>query len=88
MFVYRIWFGLNSIRRSPLRIERQSELISKNGASDNATEWLLIPLQHHTIRRVRLSHNHDGTFPPLYFFDLPEGGSDDVDGGTGVCDSV
>ena len=70
-----------------MRIERQSELISKNGASYDVTEWLLIPLQLHTIRRVRLSHNHDRTFPPLYFFDLP-GGSDDVDGGTGVCDSV
>jgi len=50
-----------------------TKLISKNGASDDVIEWLLIPLQLHTIRRVRLSHNHYRTFPPLYFFDLPRG---------------
>jgi hypothetical protein len=82
-----IQFRLNSIPGCPLRIEWQPDVISKDGISDDLIESLLIPVELRTIHRVRFSHNHDRTFPSVCFFDLP-GGSDDVDRGTGVCDSL
>lgn len=82
-----IQFRLNSIPRNPLRIEWQSDVISKGKVSDDLIEWLLIPLELRTYTAFGLAIITTELFLLFSFFDLP-GGSDKTDEGAGVCDSL